>query len=119
MKYSLGTIAKALVAAAVTGVSTAAGLAGGADLSALDLGQLMAVVGAALTAASAVFVTPNKGSAQPPADAAINAIQETVQNVTHAASELDRVREVATNVLNQVPVLGPLAKAAINSLPRF
>lgn len=49
-----------------------------------------------------------------PADQAINGIQQTVQNVAGAVSELERVKDVAANVLGAVPVLGPLAKQVVD-----
>lgn len=51
-----------------------------------------------------------------PADAAITAIQQTVENVTTATSELDRVKQAASDVLGAIPGVGPLAQAAINSV---
>lgn len=54
-----------------------------------------------------------------PADAAVSAIQQTVQNVSVATSELDKVKQAAADVLGTVPVLGPLAQQAINSLPKL
>ena len=56
-----------------------------------------------------------------PADAAITAIQETVDNVNVATSELDRLKQAASDVFGSVPVVGPLAQAAIDAvkLPRL
>lgn len=116
MTYTVGTIAKALVAFGITATTTAAGLAGGPDLSVLDPGQWMAVLGAALTAAGGVFAVPNKKKPEPstvPVDTAITAIQETVQQAVEATSELERLKQVAGGVLGAVPVLGPLAEQAL------
>jgi len=51
-----------------------------------------------------------------PADQAITGIQATVAQVTNATAELDRVKQVATDALNAVPVLGPLAAQAIRNV---
>ncbi|WP_458317089.1 hypothetical protein [Mycolicibacterium brisbanense] len=51
-----------------------------------------------------------------PADAAITAIQQTVQNVTTATSELDKVKQAAADALGTVPGVGPLAAQVINAV---
>ena len=73
-------------------------------------------VGAGLVAFAAVFATPNKQDQPAPADAAINAIQQTVAQAQSAVSEVERIKNAASDVLNQVPVVGPLASAVIDSV---
>lgn len=72
----------------------------------------------------ATFGVPNAPSQPvppplPPADQVINGMQQTVQNAADAASELDRVKDAVGQILGTVPVLGPLAQAAINSIPKL
>lgn len=122
MKYGPAVIAKALVAFVVTTIATAAGLAHGADVSSLDFGQWLAAAAAGLTAGTGVFATPNKDGApgaaptSQPADAAINAIQQTVEGAQQAQSDLERLKQAATGAFSQTPVVGPLSQAAIDSL---
>jgi hypothetical protein len=56
-----------------------------------------------------------------PADTAINAIQQTVQDAQTANADVDRVIQAAGDVLGTVPVFGQLAKQAIESVhvPKF
>lgn len=118
MTYSIGTIAKALVAFGVATIGAATTAAGGPDLSHLDFGSWFAALAVGLTAAGGVFVTPNKPH-ESAADQVINNIPVVVQNASDALSELDRVKQAASDALAQVPVLGPLAQAAINSIPKI
>ena len=54
-----------------------------------------------------------------PSDAVINGMQQATQNKAAADSELDRIKDAAGSILGSVPVLGPLAQAAINSIPKL
>ncbi|QIN94251.1 holin [Mycobacterium phage Willsammy] len=56
-----------------------------------------------------------------PADAAITAIEQTVQAATAATAEVERVKQAASEALGaaavgSVPVVGPLAQQAIDTL---
>ncbi|MBU8815937.1 hypothetical protein KL864_08445 [Mycolicibacterium goodii] len=55
-----------------------------------------------------------------PADAAITAIEQTVQAATAATAEVERVKQAASETLGaavgSVPVVGPLAQQAIDTL---
>ncbi|QDK01133.1 holin [Mycobacterium phage Purky] len=55
-----------------------------------------------------------------PADAAITAIEQTVQAATAATAEVERVKQAASEALGaavgSVPVVGPLAQQAIDNL---
>lgn len=113
MKYTPATIAKSLISGVVAFVGAAAAGAHGADLSTLDLGGWMLALGSGVTAAGAVFATPKKqqpadaGEAEPAppiADVAIDAVQQTVQNAAHGVAELDRVMQVARDVISATPV---------------
>jgi Mycobacterial 2 TMS Phage Holin (M2 Hol) Family len=118
MKYTPGTYAKAIVALLITAVTTASGLARGLDFSGLDVGQWMSVLGAALTAGAGVFVVPNKPTDAPqaPADQIITGLQDVIAARDHAVSEIERVRQAASDIVGQVPVIGPLAQQVIDSI---
>jgi hypothetical protein len=80
----------------------------------------------ALLTGIATFGIPNVKvgpAAQAPVDQAIGSIQQTVQDAVSAASDLDKLRQAATDALANAPVigpvLGPLATQVINSLPRI
>lgn len=119
MKYTPATIAKSLVSGIVAFVGAAAAGAHGADLSTLDVGDWLFALGSGVTAAGAVFATPNKqhapaGDVEPEAptpliaDVAIDAIKQTLQNAAHGMSELDRVKQAALDVAGVAPaVVGP------------
>lgn len=113
MKYTPATFAKAIMAF-ITAFGGAA-----ATSTPHDAISWAGCVGAGLVAFAAVFVTPNKPGvpAQAPADAAITAIEETVKQATTAVSEVDRVKQAASDVLGRVPVVGPLAQQIINTIP--
>lgn len=111
MKYTPATFAKAIMAF-VTAFGGAA-----ATSAPHDPVSWAGCVGAGLVAFAAVFATPNKtGEPVAQADAAIDAIQATVQNAQAAAAEVDRIKAAAEEVLGQVPVLGPLARQALDKL---
>lgn len=85
--------------------------------------QLLTVVGGIIgagglgTAAVVVNKQQKNGTLTPaatPADQAITAIQQTVQDAQTAVSELERVKNVTANVLSNVPILGPLAKQVLD-----
>lgn len=84
------------------------------------IGGLFGVAGAG-TAAVVLGKQTQDGTldSPAPADAAITAIQQTIQNATTASAELDRVKQVATDALGQVPVLGPLSKQVIDAAGRM
>lgn len=78
------------------------------------LGSIVAILTGVAT-----FGVPNKPSVPAAADAAINAIQETVQTAAQAQTELERLKQAASVTLSNVPVLGPLATQVINRIPKF
>jgi len=110
MKYSVGTIAKALMA-----FVTAFGGAAATSVPHDTLGWV-GCVGVGLVAFAAVFATPNKTEQPAPADAAINAIQQTVAQAQSAVSEVERIKNAAADLAGIVPVIGPLAEAVIDSV---
>lgn len=84
------------------------------------LAGVLALLGAGAPAVAAGTVAKQRKDgtldSQPPADAAITAIQETVRQAGVAAAEVDRVKVAVSDALGQVPVLGPLAKQVIDSI---
>jgi len=73
--YTPATLIKAAIAVtlAITGAASAA--AGGPDVSVLDLGQWLTVIGTGLVAGGAVFHNPAKQSVN---DKAITSVQDVV-----------------------------------------
>ena len=110
MKYSPATIAKALMA-----FITAFGGAAATSVPHDAIGWA-GCAGAGLVAFAAVFATPNKTDQPAPADAAITAIQQTVAQAQNAVSEVERIKNAASDALGHVPVVGPLASAVIDSV---
>lgn len=110
MKYTPATIAKALMA-----FITAFGGAAATSMPHDAVGWA-GCAGAGLVAFAAVFATPNKTDQPAPADAAINAIQQTVAQAQSAVSEVERIKNAASDALGHVPVVGPLASAVIDSV---
>ena len=108
MKYSPATIAKALMA-----FITAFGGAAATSVPHDAIGWA-GCAGAGLVAFAAVFATPNKTDQPAPADAAITAIQQTVAQAQNAVSEVERIKNAASDALGHVP--GPLASAVIDSV---
>lgn len=51
-----------------------------------------------------------------PADQVIAGLPAVVQQAEAAVAELDRVKQAASDVLGQAPILGPLAQQAIDSM---
>jgi hypothetical protein len=108
MPYSPSTYAKALMAA-VTAFGGAAATSAPHD----PIGWA-GCTGAALVAFAAVFATPNKTEAVAPADQVINGVA-ALQSAREAAdAELERVKAATSAVLAPIPVVGPLARQAID-----
>lgn len=123
MKYTPATITKALVGGFVAAMGAATAAAGGADLSALDVGQWVGVLGAGLVAFAGVFAVPNKDHNPAPEapvvplpDVVIGGTQQAVENAAQSISDLDKIRDGVGQILGAAPVLGPLAQQAIDSI---
>jgi hypothetical protein len=97
-------------------------------------GQTAASVSAALTAVLGLFGVTISGTAAynvtkqvhngqldqvSPADQVVNGINAVLAQAEQAKSEVERVREAVSSAVSEVPVLGPLAQQAINSLPKI
>jgi len=53
-----------------------------------------------------------------PADQVINGINAVLAQQQSAQQAADRVKDALSNAVKDIPVLGPLAQQAINSLPK-
>mgnify|MGYP002651914470 CR=1 FL=1 len=115
--YGLGTAVSALVGVLL--------IWGGIDAGAADslnqiIGGLLALMSGAANAVAAKRTSGQRKEdmfdKQAPADAAVTAIQQTVQNVSQAQAELDKVKQAATDALSAVPGVGPLTQKIIDSL---
>lgn len=115
--YAVGTIATAVltllsvwrVLDPATASTINAGLAGLLSL----LG-----VGAAGTAAVMTNKQRKDGTFEhpDPADAVVNGIESVLKAKQEADYKVDRVREAVSNAVRDVPVLGPLAREALERL---
>ncbi len=54
-----------------------------------------------------------------PADQVVSGINAVIAQAQHAQAEVDRVKDAVSTAVAEVPVLGPLAKQAIDSLPKI
>lgn len=115
MRYTPATIAKALVAF-VTAFGGAA-----ATSAPHDPTSWAGCIGAGLVAFAAVFATPNKSAdaAMTPADQVINGVNQVIANAQSAHADIQKVKDAVSQVVQDVPILGPLAKQAIDSLPNL
>jgi hypothetical protein len=117
MKYTLPTMAKALLAFGVTAASTATALAGGPDLSGLEFGQWLSILGAGLTAGGGVFLTPNKDHTTP-AERVVKDVQQVINDKAQSDANLAAVRDAIAAGVGVLPgAFGPLAQQVINSIP--
>lgn len=115
--YSVGAIATSLltllslwrVVDPATASTINAGLAGLLSL----LG-----VGAAGTAAVITGRQRKDGTfdSVDPADAVVNGIEAVLKAKQEAEAQVDRVRDAVSDAVKEVPVLGPLAKEALDRL---
>lgn len=114
--YTLGTIATSVVTllALWRGIDTHTATALGNAITAV-LGLLG--VGATATAGVVLSKQRKEGTleSQSPVDQAISAIQATVDQVTSASADLDRVKTAVSDVFGSLPVVGPLAQQVIRS----
>lgn len=54
-----------------------------------------------------------------PADKVIQGINDVVAQAESAKSDVERVKEAVSSVTRDIPILGPLAKQALDSLPKL
>jgi hypothetical protein len=54
-----------------------------------------------------------------PGDQVITGLDAVIAQAQHAQSEVDRVKTAVTQAVKDIPVLGPLAQQAMDSLPKL
>jgi hypothetical protein len=54
-----------------------------------------------------------------PADMVIQGINDVVAQAESAQSDVERVKDAVSSVVRDIPILGPLAQQALNSLPKL
>ena len=54
-----------------------------------------------------------------PADQAISGLDAVIAQAQHAQAEVERVKSAVTQAVKDIPVLGPLAQQAMDSLPKL
>ena len=115
--YGLGTLATGVVSLLLLWNGIKAGDAENIS-NLIQAAIAMLGAGAGAVATSTVSSQRKDGTLDTlaPADQAINGIQATIQAVTEATSELERVKDAASAVAATVPGLGPLAKQIIDSI---
>ncbi|AEJ92324.1 hypothetical protein TIMSHEL_10 [Mycobacterium phage Timshel] len=115
-KYTVGSVAKAIMGGFVTASGALAAMKVGADVSVLSPDQWLLVAGAFLTGAGGVFAVPNADT-ETPGDKVVKGVEAVIEAQKTAQAELDRVKGAVTGAVGTVPGLGPLASDLINSIP--
>lgn len=111
--YLLGTIASGVIGLLLLFGGISSDNADSLNQLIAGLGTLLGT-GAAGTAGVVLTRQTKEAANTAPADVAIAAIQQTVDAVTVATTELDKVKEVASNLGGVV--LGPLSQQVIDSV---
>lgn len=118
--YYLGTVISGVIGIALLWGGLSAGVA---DHANQIVAGLVALLGGAAPAVAAKTVSKQisegKFEAHSPADQVIEGINAVVAARSAAQAEIDRVKDAVTSVVQDVPVLGPLAKQALDALPDF
>lgn len=117
MKYTVPTIAKALLAFGITTASTAAAAAHGLDLSTLDVGEWLLALGAGFTAGGGVFATPNKSTdpAPEPVDQVVNGMEAVIAAHKWSTENLQRATQAIASAPASVPELSRMAEQIIGA----
>lgn len=88
-----------------------------------SLAGLLSLLGAGAAGTAAVITGKqiNNGTFdQPsPADQVIDGINAVLAQAESAKSDVERVKDAVSSVIKDVPVLGPLAQQALDSLPKL
>ncbi|BBX09487.1 hypothetical protein [Mycolicibacterium aichiense] len=116
MKYSIPTIAKAVMAVITATLGAAALAAHGPDLSVLTFGEWMGALGAGLTSGGVVFGTPNRDS-KSAAERVAQGVQDALVKQAQSNSDVEQIRQVIAGAVGNVPVFGPLASQILNQFP--
>lgn len=110
MKYTPATVAKALMAF-VTAFGGAA-----ATSAPHDPVGWAGCAGAGLVAFAAVFATPNKTDTPAPSEHVAIGLQLQKEAEAAVNAERDKIAQVVSDTIGQVPVVGPLAQQVIDSV---
>ncbi|MGV7681574.1 hypothetical protein PJN28_23865 [Mycobacterium kansasii] len=138
MKYSVPTIVRAAVAGILGAAGAAATSGQGVDVTALDLGQWMTMIGTGLVSAGALLAPAKKPG---PNDIAVASVQDVVTKTAEAHEKLTqqavesirRVKDAVGDLSGLLPPvspvvvpdavwqrpLGPLAQQVIDMIPRL
>ncbi|MGV8064539.1 hypothetical protein PJP13_24050 [Mycobacterium kansasii] len=138
MKYSVPTIVRAAVAGILGAAGAAATSGQGVDVTALDLGQWMTMIGTGLVSAGALLAPAKKPG---PNDIAVASVQDVVAKTAEAHEKLtqqavesiQRVKDAVGDLSGLLPPvspvvvpdavwqrpLGPLAQQVIDMIPRL
>lgn len=138
MKYSVPTIIRAAVAGILGAAGAAATSGQGVDVTALDLGQWMTMIGTGLVSAGALLAPAKKPG---PNDIAVASVQDVVTKTAEAHEKLtqqavesiQRVKDAVGDLSGLLPPvspvvvpdavwqrpLGPLAQQVIDMIPRL
>ncbi|QBP30492.1 holin [Mycobacterium phage Charm] len=118
--YLVGTVISGIVGIALVWGGIDAGAAANIDSILTGLGALVGG-GANAAAAAKVNVQRKDGTfdAATPIEQAITAIPAVVATAAKAQNDLERLRQAATEAIEDLPVFGKDAAAALNALPKF
>ncbi|QFG04586.1 holin [Mycobacterium phage Keziacharles14] len=118
--YLLGTVVSGVVGIALVWGGIDAGVAANIDSILTGLGALVGS-GTSATAATKVNSQRKDGTFETtsPLEAVIQNIPVVVGAAAKAQSDLERLREAATEAVADIPVFGKDAADALNALPRF
>lgn len=116
--YYLGTIVSSALGIALLFHGVSSGAADSINQIVAGLVALLGGAAPAATAARAITKQRQDGAfdSASPADQAIDGINQAVAQVQNAASDLNRIKDAASDVLGQLPVIGPLAQQVIDSV---
>ena len=88
------------------------------------LTTILGLFGVTISGTAAWHVTrqQHNGTFEPaapvnPADQVITGVEAVIAQAQSAQADVERVKDAVSNAVAQVPVLGPLAQQAIDSLP--
>ena len=94
-----------------------------ASSSSAVLTTILGLFGVTISGVAGYNVTKqvNKGQfdTASPGDQVITGLDAVIAQAQHAQSEVDRVKTAVTQAVKDIPVLGPLAQQAMDSLPKL
>lgn len=94
---------------------------GAASTISAQIAAFLGIFGVGATGTAAVITNRQRKDGtfdQPdPADVVVNSIEAVLAAQQHAQANVERVKDAVTKAVKDVPILGPLAKQAIDALP--